>query len=88
MESDRKPSLIERWEGVEPGKQFVVSYPVMVVLLSIVHWTILNQPGYRGALYGLFWALPAAILIVVGTQGERRKREERREREGEPPNGG
>lgn len=78
MGSAPKTSWIERWEGLEPGKQFVISYPVMVVFLAIVHWTILNQPGYRGSIYGLFWALPAAILIVVGSQNERRKRAERR----------
>lgn len=78
MGSDSKTPWIERWEGLEPGKQFVFAYPVMVVFLSIVHWTILNQPGYRGGIYGLFWALPAAILIVVGSQNERRKRAARR----------
>jgi hypothetical protein len=79
--------LLERWEALEPGKQFVVSYPVMVVFLSIVHWTILSQPAYRGAIYGLFWALPAAILIVVGSQNERRKRAARRSGDGSSDDG-
>lgn len=66
--------LIERWEGIEPGKQFAIAFPILIVLIAILHWTALNQPIARGALYGLFWALPATCLIVVASQNERVKR--------------
>ena len=75
MADDR--SLLRRWESLEVGKQFAIAYPVLVVVLSALHWTVLNQPFWRGALYGLFWALPAAIIVAIASQNEGRKRRER-----------
>lgn len=75
MADDR--SLLRRWEGLELGKQFAFSYPVLAVVLAVLHWTILNQPLFRGALYGLFWALPAAFVVAIASQNEGRKRRER-----------
>ena len=76
MRPSPPPRLVQRWEGLEPGKQFVIAFPVLIVLISIVHWTALNQPLWRGALYGLFWAFPAAFLVMIASQNERRKRRE------------
>ena len=70
-------SLLHRWENLELGKQFAIAYPVLVVLISVLHWTLLNQPALRGALYGLFWAMPAAGVIALASQNEGRKRRER-----------
>ena len=75
MADDR--SLLRRWEGLDLGKQFAIAYPVLVVVISALHWTVLNQPLGRGAIYGLFWALPAAIVVGVASQNEGRKRRER-----------
>jgi hypothetical protein len=75
MAGDR--SLLHRWEELEIGKQFVIAYPVMIVVIAVIHWTLLNQPAFRGALYGLFWALPAAGVIAIASQNEGRKRRDR-----------
>ena len=61
----------------EAGKQFAAAYVVLAALLAVIHWTLLHQPPLRGALYGLFWAVPAAGVITLASQNERRKRRER-----------
>lgn len=70
-------SLLHRWENLELGKQFAIAYPVLAVLIAILHWTLLNQPALRGGLYGLFWAMPAAGVIALASQNEGRKRRAR-----------
>jgi len=76
--------LIRRWEGLEFGLQFIIAYPTLIVLVALLHVTALAQPPMRGFIYGLFWALPAAFLVVIASQNEARKRRERaREAAGE-----
>ncbi|MGA0121875.1 MAG: hypothetical protein ACO3KD_02550 [Gaiellales bacterium] len=77
MADDGKRSLVRRWEDLEFGVQVALAYPVLVVLVSVLHWTALAQPFMRGFIYGLFWALPATFLVAVASQNERRKRRER-----------
>lgn len=70
-------SLIRRWEGLEYGLQFLIAYPALFVVITLLHLGPLQQPLVRSAIYAVFWALPAAILVVAATQNEARKRRER-----------
>lgn len=75
-ESDSR-SLIRRWEGLEYGLQFLIAYPALFVVITLLHLGPLLQPIGRSMIYALFWALPAAILVVAASQNEARKRRER-----------
>ena len=77
MADDAKPDLVRRWEGLEAGHQAAIALPVLAVLLAVGHWTVLHQPLLRGALYGVFWAIPLTFVVVMASQNERRKRRER-----------
>lgn len=70
-------SLIRRWENLEYGLQFLIAYPVLFVVITLLHLGPLMQPPGRSMIYAVFWALPAAILVVAATQNEARKRRER-----------
>jgi hypothetical protein len=72
-----RPALVERWESLESGKQAAIAFPVLVVVLTIVHLTILSQPFLRGLGYGVFWAVPATLVVVIASANERRKRQRR-----------
>jgi len=73
---ESSPKLIQRWENLEMGLQFLIAFVVLIPVISLLHWTALNQPLARGAVYGVFWALPAAFLVAIASQNERRKRRE------------
>ncbi|MGI9117906.1 MAG: hypothetical protein ACR2JV_09790 [Gaiellales bacterium] len=81
----QRPSLRHRWEDLEIGKQFVIALPVMAVLIAVIHWTLLNQPAFRGGLYGVFWAVPAAGIIAIASQNEGSKRRKREATADEQP---
>jgi hypothetical protein len=74
--SDAKqpPTLIRKWEGFDMGLQFLIAWPTLTVIISIIHLTALNQPVWRSLLYGVFWALPAAFVVAMASQNEARKR--------------
>jgi hypothetical protein len=76
--SDAKqpPSLVRRWEGLDMGLQFLIAWPTLTVIISIIHLAALNQPLWRSLLYGVFWALPASFLVAMASQNEARKRRE------------
>ncbi len=76
MSEQSSPKLIQRWENLEMGLQFLIAFVVLIPVISVLHWTALNQPLARGAVYGVFWALPAAFLVAIASQNERRKRRE------------
>jgi hypothetical protein len=70
-----RPGLVQRWEALEAGQQAAIAFPALVVVLTVLHLTALGQPFWRGVGYGVFWAVPATVLLVVATAGEKRKRE-------------
>ncbi|PHX80666.1 MAG: hypothetical protein CK540_06730 [Thermoleophilia bacterium] len=74
MSDQSPPKLIQRWENLEMGLQFLIAFVVLIPVIALLHWTALNQPIARGAVYGVFWALPAAFLIAIASQNEKRKR--------------
>ena len=77
MADDAKPDLVRRWEALEAGHQAAIAYPLATLLLAVGHWTVLHQPLLRGALYGLFWAIPLTFVVVIASQNEGRKRRQR-----------
>lgn len=78
MADDKQPpALLRKWESLDLGKQFVIALPILAVVIAVIHWTILNQPAFRGGLYGVFWAVPAAGLIAIASQNEASKRRKR-----------
>jgi hypothetical protein len=80
-------TLLERWEGMEGGKQAMYAFPVLAVVLALLHIGPLNQPLGRAIGYGLFWALPATAAVVSATAHERRKRAARAAAESPPDDG-
>ena len=79
-----RPGLVQRWEALEGGQQAAIAFPTLAVVLAVIHLTLLGQPLWRGIGYGIFWAVPATVLLVVATAGEKRKRE-RAARGGDEP---
>ena len=73
--SGTRPSLVRRWESLESGPQAAIAFPTLAVVLTLVHLTILSQPFWRGVGYGVFWAVPATVVVVMATAHERRKRQ-------------
>lgn len=70
-----RSGLVQRWERLEAGQQAAIAFPTLAVVLAVIHLTLLDQPLWRGIGYGIFWAVPATVLLVVATAGEKRKRE-------------
>ncbi len=68
------PRLVAAWEALEGGKQAAIAFPVLAVVLAVLHVAFLNQPTGRAIIYGLFWAIPATWAVVAATAHERRKR--------------
>ncbi len=68
------PALLLKWESLPGHVQVMICYPVLTVVLFIVHITVLRQPFARGLFYGFFWAVPATFLIVIATRTEAAKR--------------
>jgi hypothetical protein len=74
---ERRRRLIRRWEALEGGQQSAIAFPVLTVLLFLLHLGPLNQPLGRSIVYALFWAVPATAAVVIATAHERRKRDPR-----------
>jgi hypothetical protein len=77
--SGEPPRLLVAWEGLPTGAQIAIAFPVLVVLLFLLHVTLFNQPTGRGVFYGVFWAIPATAAIVIATSNEAEKRRRHRE---------
>ena len=66
--------LLLVWESLRGPVQFLVSLPVTIVLLFLLHLGPLNQPPARALFYGVFWGLLASLAITLASQNEARKR--------------
>ena len=73
------------WEGLAGQVQVAIAYPVLTVLLFLLHLGPLNQPTGRAIFYGLFWAIPATALVVMGTRNEAAKRRGEQPQDPNPP---
>lgn len=78
------PRLLLAWEALPGQKQIAIAFPVLFVLLFLLHITLLNQPFGRSVLYGVFWGVVATYAVVMATRTEAAKRaRNRREDDGE-----
>jgi hypothetical protein len=77
--------LVLAWEALPGQAQIGIAYPVLTALLFLLHLGPLDQPVGRAIFYGLFWAVPATALLVIGTRNEASKR--RGERPQDPGDG-
>ena len=66
--------LLLAWESLRGPVQFLVSLPVTILLLFLLHLGPLNQPPARALFYGVFWGLLASLAITLASQNEARKR--------------
>ena len=51
-----------------------MTFVVSTLVLWAVHILLLNQPVGRGFVYGLFWAVPVTVIVVLATRTERARR--------------
>ena len=47
--------LLLAWERLRGPVQFLISLPVTILLLFLLHLGPLNQPPARALFYGVFW---------------------------------
>ncbi|HVG68524.1 MAG TPA: hypothetical protein VM785_10035 [Gaiellales bacterium] len=66
--------LLLAWERLRGPVQFLISLPVTILLLFLLHLGPLNQPPARALFYGVFWGLLASLAITLASQNEARKR--------------
>ena len=66
--------LLLAWESLRGPVQFLISLPVTILLLFLLHLGPLNQPPARALFYGVFWGLLASLAITLASQNEARKR--------------
>jgi hypothetical protein len=71
------PRWLLRWEGLPAHVQIVIAFPVLLVLLFVLHLTLFLQPLARSVLYAFFWAIPGTYLVVIATRTEAAKRARR-----------
>ena len=65
--------LVLAWEALPGQVQIAIAYPVLTVLLFLLHLGPLSQPVGRAIFYGMFWAVPGTALR--GHRDEERGRE-------------
>lgn len=66
--------MIVWWEDLHIGVQVAAAYAVALIILWVAHMALLNQPTGRAFVYGIFWAVPATVVIVGATRSERARR--------------
>jgi hypothetical protein len=66
--------LVLAWEALPGQVQIAIAYPLLSVILFLFHLGPLSQPVGRAIFYGLFWAVPATALLVIGSRNEAAKR--------------
>jgi hypothetical protein len=64
-----------RWESLPTLAQAAVAFPLFGILLFLVNLGVFAQPVWRSILYGIIEGAPLAILLLVATNNERRKRD-------------
>jgi hypothetical protein len=68
------PRLLLAWEALNPGVQIAIAFPVLFVVLLLLHLGPLGQPASRAFFYGLFWGVLATGAVVAASRNEARKR--------------
>lgn len=76
--------LVRKWEALSARTQGAVGFPVMLVLMFLIHIGPFNQPVGRAIAYAVFWGVILTALLVVASRAERARRLEN-ERKNEDP---
>jgi hypothetical protein len=71
-----------RWETLPGQVQFMVTLPVAIVLLFLLHVIAFHLSPFRSFFYSLFWGIPASVIVVAASRNEALKRARR---DDEPP---
>ena len=79
--------LVLAWEALPGQVQIAIAYPVLTVLLFLLHLGPLSQPVGRAIFYGMFWAVPGTALLVIGTRNEAAKRRGQQPQDPDPRRG-
>ena len=67
-------SIQRRWEAFPGPLQFLLAFLVWFVIFWVGHVQLLNQPVFRGFLYGIFWGGTFSLLTLLATRSEQTKR--------------
>jgi hypothetical protein len=73
LERKTRPALM-RWETLQGQTQFMVTLPVAVVLLFLLHVIAFHLSPFRSFFYALFWGIPASIVVVAASRNEAARR--------------
>ncbi len=82
LERKTRPALM-RWETLPGQVQFMVTLPVAIVLLFLLHVIAFHLSPFRSFFYSLFWGIPASVIVVAASRNEAARRA--RARDDEPP---
>ena len=77
--------MVERWEALSARMQAAIGFPVLAVLMFLIHIGPFNQPLGRAIGYAIFWGVVLTALLVVASRAERARRLENEKRR---PGGG
>jgi hypothetical protein len=66
--------VMRRWEKIPGPGQFVIAFLIWFAIFWVGHVQLLNQPVFRGFLYGIFWGGTFALLTLLATRSEQTKR--------------
>lgn len=80
LERKTRPALM-RWETLPGQTQFMVTLPVAVVLLFLLHVIAFHLSPFRSFFYALFWGIPASIIVVAASRNEAARRARARDDE-------
>jgi hypothetical protein len=76
--SDATRPYMIRWEGLPGQVQVGVTFPIMVVVLFVIHLVAFNLSATRSLFYAVFWAIPATAIVYIATRTEAAKRAQNR----------
>ena len=68
------PRLILAWESLSGPVQILVSFPLLGVVVFLIHCGPFGLSATRSLFYGVVWAIPATAAVVIATKTEAAKR--------------
>jgi hypothetical protein len=72
LERTTQPALV-RWETLPGQVQFMVTLPVAIILLFLLHVIAFHLSAFRSFFYSLFWGIPASVIVVAASRNEATK---------------
>jgi hypothetical protein len=66
LERTTRPALV-RWETLPGQLQFMVTLPVAIILLFLLHVIAFHLSAFRSFFYSLFWGIPASVRVVAAS---------------------